>query len=294
MGFQPVPYNGEVMAVRNPCAAGTFYPASPERLAREVEGCLGATREALGPEPGPLPGPVGLILPHAGYRYSGPVAGTGYRALWRLGRPEAVIILGTNHTGLGGPISFAGPGQWTTPLGPLPVHEELTRALVAATGGERSDLPFLEEHSLEVQLPFLRYLFGPIPFVPAVVSEYSLEFCLRTGQALARVVDRSPVALIASTDFTHYEPDQVAREKDRRALAHILNLDLEGFLEAVARYHISICGVGAVGILLAAARALGLLGAELLSYRTSGEVVGLLDQVVGYAAVMLREVEAVA
>jgi AmmeMemoRadiSam system protein B len=222
------------------------------------------------------------------------VAGAGYRALWRLGRPEIAIILGTNHTGLGGAIVVGGPGEWVTPLGRSPVAEPLAGELARALGAERSDLPFLEEHSVEVQLPFLRYLFGPIPFVPAVVSEYSLEFCLRTGQALARVVDRSSVALIASTDFTHYEPDQVAREKVRRALAHILNLDLEGFLEAVARYHISICGVGAVGILLAAARALGLLGAELLSYRTSGEVVGLLDQVVGYAAVMLREVEAVA
>ena len=275
-------------------AAGTFYPAHPGRLIRELEACLGTTREELGPEPGPLATPVGLILPHAGYRYSGPVAGVGYRALWNLGRPQAAIILGTNHTGLGGPITFAGTGEWATPLGPLPVHEQLTQALAAATGAERSDIPFLEEHSVEVQLPFLRYLFGPIPIVPAVVRELSQEFCREAGQVVARVVDRAPVALIASTDFTHYEPDQVAREKDRRALAHILNLDLEGFLEAVVKYRISICGVGATGVLLSAARALGLLGAELLAYRTSGEVVGMLDQVVGYAAVMFREVEAVA
>ena len=282
------------MPVRSPCAAGTFYPAHPGRLTGEVEACLGATREELGPAPGPLANTVGLILPHAGYRYSGPVAGTGYRALWRLGRPEAAIILGTNHTGLGGPISFAGPGEWATPLGSLPVHEELTQALAAATQGERGNAPFLEEHSVEVQLPFLQYLFGEIPIVPAVVREASPEFCREVGQAIASVVGQTPVALIASSDFSHYEPDQVAREKDRRALAHILNLDLEGFLEAVFRYRISICGVGAIGILLVAARRLGLLGAELLAYRTSGEVVGMLDQVVGYAAVMFREVEAVA
>ena len=282
------------MAVRIPVAAGTFYPAHPGRLTRELESCLGATREELGPAPGPLPNPVGLILPHAGYRYSGPVAGVGYRALWNLGRPQAVIILGTNHTGLGGPISFAGPGEWATPLGTSPVHEELTQALATATGAERSDLPFLEEHSVEVQLPFLQYLYGPIPIVPAVVRELSSGFCREVGQAIAQLVGRTPVALIASTDFSHYEPDQVAREKDRRALAHILNLDLEGFLDAVLRHRISICGVGTIGVLLSAARALGLLGAELLSYRTSGEVVGMLDQVVGYAAVMFREVEEVA
>lgn len=289
-----VPYNAGVMAVRTPVAAGTFYPAHPGQLTRELETCLGTTREGLGPAPGPLATAVGLILPHAGYRYSGPVAALGYRALWALGRPQAVIILGTNHTGLGGPISFAGPGEWATPLGPLPVHEELTRALAAATGAERSDTPFREEHSVEVQLPFLQYLFGPIPIVPAVVRELSPEFCREVGQAMAGVVGRTPVALIASTDFSHYEPDQVAREKDRRALAHILNLDLEGFLEAVLRHRISICGVGTIGILISAARTLGLLGAELLAYRTSGEVVGMLDQVVGYAAVMFREVEEVA
>jgi len=282
------------MGTRRPCAAGTFYPADPVHLAAEVEACLGGGLAEL-PPPGPeLTGPVGLILPHAGYRYSGAVAGVGYRALWQLGRPRAVVILGTNHTGLGGPISIGGPGEWDTPLGSLPVHEELARELARATGADRSDLPFLEEHSVEVQLPFLRYLYGPIPFVPIVVRAQAPEFCRVVGGAVAEVVRGLPVALIASTDFSHYEPDPVAREKDRRALAHILNLDLEGFLEEVFRHHITICGVGAIGILIACARVLGLLGAELLAYRTSGEVAGMLDQVVGYAAVLFREVEDVA
>lgn len=279
------------MAIRIPIAAGTFYPADPVRLTWEVEACLGGDKESLGPPPKGLPAPVGLILPHAGYRYSGPVAGVGYRALWGLGRPESVVILGTNHTGLGGPITIAGPGEWATPLGNLPVDEQLAERFAAASGADRSDLPFLEEHSIEVQLPFLRYLFGPVPIVPAVVRDFSPGFCRSVGGALAEAVKGKGIAVIASSDFTHYEPHQVAQEKDRRALAHILNLDLEGFLQAVVEYRISICGVGAIGILLAAARSLGLLGAELLAYRTSGEVVGMLDQVVGYAAVVFREVE---
>ena len=287
-------YNEAIMATRIPCAAGTFYPADPRALEREIETCLGGDRAALGPEPPPLTGPVGLILPHAGYRYSGPVAGAGYRALWRLGRPEIAIILGTNHTGLGGAIVVGGPGEWVTPLGRSPVAEPLAGELARALGAERSDLPFLEEHSVEVQLPFLQYLFGPIPFVPVVVKEYDVGLCRAAGQALAELVRGRPVLLVASSDFTHYEPDPVAREKDRRAIAAILNLDLEGFIEVVYRYRITICGVGAIGILIAAARSLGLLGAELVDYRTSGDAVGVLDQVVGYAAILLREVEDVA
>jgi len=274
------------MAVRRPCAAGTFYPSDPLALRREVEACLGGGAE-LGPPPPPLSGPVGLILPHAGYLYSGPVAGAGFRALWRLGRPERVIILGTNHTGLGGPLVLGEPGEWATPLGPLPVDEGLSQELQLATGAERTNLPFLEEHSVEVQLPFLRYLFGPIPFVPAVVRSQSPRFCQEVGEALAELLSHRPILVIASSDFTHYEPDPVAKEKDQRALTEILNLDLGGFLEAVERHRISICGVGAVGILISFAKKAGL-RAELLSYRTSGEVGGMWDQVVGYAAVLFR------
>jgi AmmeMemoRadiSam system protein B len=130
--------------------------------------------------------------------------------------------------------------------------------------------------------------------VPVVVKEYDVGLCRAAGQALAELVRGRPVLLVASSDFTHYEPDPVAREKDRRAIAAILNLDLEGFIEVVYRYRITICGVGAIGILIAAARSLGLLGAELVDYRTSGDAVGILDQVVGYAAILLREVEDVA
>ncbi|MGC9530077.1 MAG: AmmeMemoRadiSam system protein B [Candidatus Bipolaricaulaceae bacterium] len=282
------------MVWRRPCAAGTFYPADPTRLRAEVEGCLGGGRNQLGPSGAGLTRPAGLILPHAGYRYSGPVAGAGYRRLWALGRPAGVVVLGTNHTGLGGAVTVGAGEAWATPFGPMPVDDELAQQVAEAMDAERSGLPFLEEHSIEVQLPFLHYLYGPLPFVPVVVRTAELAASRRAGQGLARVVARRPIVLVASTDFTHYEPDEVAREKDRRALAAILNLDLEGFLAAVQRHRISICGVGAVAILLAAARTLGLLGTELVDYRTSGEVAGVLSQVVGYAAVLFREVEAVA
>lgn len=276
------------MGRRRPCVAGTFYPAAPGRLVGEIEGYLGGSRDALGP-PGPrLSGPVGLILPHAGYPYCGAVAAAGYRALWRAGRPEAVIILGTNHTGLGGPLVVGEPGEWDTPLGPLPVDEGLARGVAEALGAPQADSPFLEEHSVEVQLPFLRYLFGELRFVPVVVQHLAADVAARAGEALAEVVRGRGVGLIASSDFTHYESDGVAREKDREALDRILALDLLGFLEVVASLGITICGVGAIAILLSASLALGLSDAQLLSYHTSGEVVGMREQVVGYAAVLLR------
>lgn len=274
------------MGPRRPCAAGTFYPADPDRLTDEVERALGPgyRRPAS-----PLSEPAAAILPHAGYVYSGAVAGAGYRALAALGRPAAAVILGTNHTGLGGPIAVAEPGTWLTPFGEVPIPEDLSCEVAKALGAVQSDLPFAREHSVEVQLPFLQHLFGPLPVVPVVVQPLSPAAAERAGRALGNLLSGQPVFLLASTDFTHYEPDPMAREKDRKALEPILRLDLEGFLQAVARYRISICGVGAIALLLAAARALGLTEADLLSYRTSGEVGGYLDEVVGYAAVLFRK-----
>ncbi len=290
-GFHPR-YN-EPMGRRWPCAAGTFYPADSQRLHDEVKAALGGDHRDLVPARD-LTGPVGALLPHAGYRYSGRVAGAGYRALATLGRPEAVIVLGTNHTGLGGPITVGEPGTWDTPLGEFSVPADLSGRVAEALSADLSDLPFADEHSVEVQLPFLRHLFGPVPVVPVVVQHLGPEHAAVVGTALGKLVAGRPVALLASSDLTHYEPDETAREKDRRALAAILNLDVDGFYATVIRYQISICGVGAIALLLAAAREAGLFGAELLDYRTSGEVAGHLEQVVGYAAVLFRQVDDVA
>lgn len=274
------------MGRRWPCAAGTFYPADPRRLADEVERALGP---GWGVPTAPLADPVGAILPHAGYVYSGAVAGAGYRAVASLGRPEAAVILGTNHTGLGGPITVAESGTWWTPLGEVPVPADLSREVAQALGALPSDLPFRREHSVEVQLPFLQRLFGPLPTVPVVVQPLGRGTAERAGVALGRLLADRPVLLLASTDFTHYEPDPVAREKDRRALEPVLRLDPGGFLDAMARDRISICGAGAIALLLAATREMGLTQAELVAYRTSGEVAGDLDAVVGYAAVVFRK-----
>ncbi len=274
--------------MRYPAVAGTFYPSTREALERELRELFGARPDELVPEDRRLTGPLGLILPHAGYLYSGAVAAAGCRAAARYGRPEVVLIFGTNHTGYGGPITVGAPEPWITPLGEVPVAGDLIREIERLPGVVRDPRAFVREHSVEVQLPFLQYLFGPVPFVPAVVLAHDPVILEEFGTGLAKIVWGRGAWLIASTDFTHYEPQDTAMEKDRAALDRILELDLSGFVRVVEEKGISICGVGAIGIVMAAARSLGLDDTELVAYRTSGEVSGYTAEVVGYGAVLFR------
>lgn len=276
------------MAVRKPYVAGLFYAGSPERLREQLEWCF-SSQFGPGKIPEPpsraLSGPVALVLPHAGYQYSGPVAAWGFAWLAGQGLPEAVVIVGTNHTGRGGGVSIVPAGVWETPLGLLEIEAGLAEAILK---GSRligaSAAAFAAEHSVEVQLPFLQYLFGEIKFVPLVMLDQRLEVAREVGRALAEAVKGRPVALIASSDFTHYEPHEQATRRDRIAIDRLLELDLTGFYEAVRKHSISICGYGPIAAVAEAARLLGLGGGQLLRYATSGEVTGDRSAVVGYAS----------
>ena len=237
---------------------------------------------------GKLPTPMGLIVPHAGYVYSGAVAAQGYAAMAKRGKPDWVIVLGTNHTGLGRPISIAQDGAWRTPLGDVPIAVKIANQLVKR-GFPVAEAAFLHEHSIEVQLPFLQYLFGTdIPFVPVCVMLPEFSTLAAAGVRVAEVVRGTNGAVIVSSDFTHYEPDGMARELDREAIERILMLDAPGFYHLVVRKRMSICGAGAITILLTAAMELGWQETNLVSYRTSGDVTGDRSTVVGYAAITLE------
>lgn len=234
----------------------------------------------------PLRGPVGLVSPHAGYPYSGPVAAHGFSWLARQGWPEAVVIIGTNHTGLGGPISIATTGAWETPLGTLEIDSTLAELIIERCPPvEPREEAFAEEHSVEVQLPFLQYLFGEVRFIPLVILNQQMEIAQELGRTLAELIKDKPIALIASSDFTHYEPQAMAERKDRTAIERILKLDLVGFYEVIRRDRISICGYGAIAALLEAARILELGDGQLLQYATSGDSTGERGAVVGYASI---------
>jgi hypothetical protein len=268
--------------VREPVVAGAFYPGTPAALSKTVGQLFGAELQGSAES---LSDSVGLIVPHAGYMYSGPTAAVGYRYLAMLGRPAWAIILGTNHTGMGRPISIAREGAWRTPFGEAPIASDLADRLVAE-GLEVAQAAFLREHSIEVQLPFLQFLFGAtIPFVPVCVKLAPLSELVSTGEAIVRAIRDGHGAVIASSDFTHYEPTEIARRIDCTAIDHILALDVEGFYRKLVDERLSICGGGAITVLMSIAQRSAWNQTRLLSYTTSGDVTGDHSAVVGYAAI---------
>jgi len=269
-------------SIREPVVAGAFYPGSAialqETLARLFGGPVEVAESAL-------TSPAGLIAPHAGYVFSGPTAAVGYRWLATLGRPAWALILGANHTGMGRPISLVRHGAWRTPLGEAPIATELADRLIEK-GLEVAEVAFLREHSVEVQLPFLQFLFGEgFPFVPVCVMTPTLSELMRAGESIADVIRDQPGVVITSSDFTHYEPHEAAKKRDQKAIERILSLDVEGFYRSLAEERLSICGGGAIAILMTIARTLDWDKPRLLTYATSGDITGDRSAVVGYAAI---------
>lgn len=276
--------------LRRPAVAGTFYPASRPELVRLIEESYFSP---IGP--GALPpatpeadqGPLGLVCPHAGFVYSGPVAAHAYRALAGGPRPERVIILGPNHYGLGSSLVAPAPHRrWETPLGQAALDRDFIQAFLAGCPlAQEEELPHLQEHSIEVQVPFLQHLYGAdLRLVPIAMTGQDLRTSQEVGHVLARLARGSNSVLIASTDFTHYEPMAVAYEQDRHALEAIAALDAAALLGAVQRHGITMCGPGPAMAVLTACRDLGATEARILRYATSGDTSGDPDRVVGYGA----------
>ena len=274
---------------RRPAVAGMFYEADPEALCAQLEGCF------LGPlGPGALPevnasGPrsvVGLVVPHAGVMYSGYAAAHAYRHLAEDGPVDVAVILCPNHHGVGHDNALWPAGQWLTPLGTVPIAEDVCAALLARCPLLRADpVAHVQEHGIEVQLPFLQMLYGDrISLVPIAMKRYSLEGCTALGEAVGAALAGRNAVVIASSDFSHYESAAVAREQDAYALGAIEALDPGELFRRVRERSISTCGFGPVAAMLAAMRSLGARRAEVLAYTTSGDVTGDQDRVVGYAA----------
>ena len=217
---------------RSPAVAGSFYPKNPQELLRLVEQCLGEKQQARNA--------LGAVVPHAGLQYSGHVAGAVYA---RLVFPSTVILLGPNHYGRGSPIALFAEGAWETPLGEVGVDSELAAELGTACASIVIDPEAHRfEHSLEVQLPFFRHLAPNLRFVPLLLSVGRYEPLEELGRALAEVVGkREPrPLLLASSDFNHFESDQITRQKDRKAIEAIFALDPHGLYDVVRRERIKI------------------------------------------------------
>jgi AmmeMemoRadiSam system protein B len=261
---------------REPAVAGRFYPAGRERLASEVQRLL--SRAAGAPAAA-----LGVLVPHAGYVYSGGVAG----ATWaRVEVPSRAIVLCPNHTGLGRPVALWPEGSWRTPLGSVPVDGDLARALARSPLVEPDVAAHRFEHALEVQLPFLKARREDVAIAPLCLGPLDVDECRELGRAVADAA-RSGALVVASSDMSHYLPADEAGRRDRRALDRVLALDPEGLLATCRREEITMCGVVPATVMLFAARELGATRAELTGYAHSGEVNGDHSRVVGYAGVLV-------
>ncbi len=221
-------------AIRPPAVAGSFYAGTAAALRRQVEACLPAGAAAAGRQAA-----VAAVCPHAGLMYSGRTAAAVYA---RLEPPETLVILGPNHHGLGAGAALAAHGRWETPLGPVEIDGDLAGAIRAASRTLAvDDLAHAREHSIEVQLPFVRTLMPAARLVPLCLGRLAPAEVLDVGRAVAegvRATGRRAV-VVASTDFSHYVPRAVAEAKDRHALDAIRSLDADGLLAAVRRERIS-------------------------------------------------------
>ncbi|HWY55163.1 MAG TPA: AmmeMemoRadiSam system protein B [Terriglobales bacterium] len=265
---------------RHPAVSGRFYPSDPNVLLHDV-------RSYLSPQATTNPS-LGCIVPHAGYVYSGLVAGAVYA---QLEIPQRIIILCPNHTGKGRPLAIMSQGAWETPLGLVPIDTPLAGAL-------KKSFPLLtedadahrHEHAIEVELPFLQARRSDFIFVPLALGTAQFDILEKLGEAVADTIrsQSDKILIIASSDMNHYESDTVTRIKDHKAIERMLALDPRSLFDVVMREEISMCGFGPAVAMLTATKRLGATSAQLIKYATSGDVSGDREMVVGYAGIVVR------
>ena len=277
--------------IRLPCQAGAFYAGSLTSLQKQIEECF---LHRLGPQRLPQVGAgsrtlLSLVSPHAGYMYSGPVAAHGYFFAALDGRPDTFIILGPNHTGYGSGVSIMVKGTWKTPLGDVTIDNNLAQLIQRNSELiDIDDSAHKFEHSIEVQLPFLQYVYGTsFKFIPICMMMQDLETSRDVGEAIAQAIRGKNAVIIASTDMSHYVSQDQAKIQDRYAIEAMRRLDAAELQSTVETHHISMCGYGPVSAAIIASKQLGASRSQLLSYQTSGDISGDLFHVVGYASMAI-------
>jgi len=281
-------------AVRTPAVAGRFYPGRAEELLREVRAFTSVGKIPI--ETGRIAA-IGCVAPHAGYIYSGGVAGAVYS---RLKIPERCVILCPNHTGKGRPLAIMANTAWQTPLGEVAADANMSARLLRRFPALQEDsAAHRAEHAIEVQLPFLQTQQPELNIVPIAIGTGNFDVLRGLGEALADVIaDRhegnqkeerpEKTLIIASSDMNHYESDMITRVKDHKAIERVLALDARGLWKVVMNEDISMCGFGPTVVMLTAAKLLGAASATLVKYATSGDVSGDYESVVGYAGIIVK------
>ena len=273
--------------IRHAAVAGYFYEGSAAGLAKQIESFLVPAAKRISA--------IGVMCPHAGLVYSGGVAGAVYST---IEPPDVAVLIGPNHTGLGTAVSVMREGAWETPSGTVQIEESLAGSILAGAAHAREDtLAHLREHSLEVQLPFLLHFNPKVKIVPIQMLDTSMKTCVELGAAVAKALRErqakpenkgSRVLIVASSDMSHYEPAATAKEKDFKAIQAVLDLDPERLYHTVREHGITMCGYGPTVAMLVAAKALGAKEATLVKYANSGDVSGDINQVVGYAGIVVK------
>jgi len=264
--------------IRSPAVAGHFYPSDPKILAQQIDLYTPAAKEKVHAR--------ACLVPHAGYMYSGHVAGAVYAA---IEIPARCILLGPRHFPYGAPMAIWTEGSWAMPMGEAKIDATLARKLAEACPLLHKDsLAHEREHSLEVQIPFLQHLAPDVRFVPVVLASDRYGALEELGHAVAHVVaaQKEPVLIVISSDMNHYESDEITRSKDYRAIERILAIDARGLYDTIRNEEISMCGYPAAVAALVALKDLGAKEARLVRYATSGDISGDRDEVVGYAGIV--------
>ena len=276
------------MHIRTPAVAGMFYPKESEKLKSLVKSCF---LHNYGPgimPPSNLNKKIfGIICPHAGYVYSGPIACHSFYSI--SSKPiELFIIVGPNHWGLGANVASMKECDWETPLGNVEVDSEVVTEL--ANSSDLIEIDFfshIKEHSLEVQIPMLQQVFSnKFRIVPITMIDQSKNTAIELGKNIAKISKKHNAMIIGSSDFTHYEENDFAHKQDKALIEAILNLDLDEFYKILYEKNVTACGYGAIATTMIACKELGATKGELLKYATSGDISGDKSSVVGYGSII--------
>jgi AmmeMemoRadiSam system protein B len=275
------------MQVRTPAVAGMFYPSEKNKLTKLIEDCF---LHQFGPgkkPPKKLENKIfGVICPHAGFVYSGPIA---CNSLYSISSesPELFIIIGPNHWGIGRSVATMKDCEWQTPLGNVQVDSESAEEISKLSKTIELDyFSHTREHSIEVQIPILQNIFSNFKILPISLINQSKEVAMDVGLAIAKIARKKNVMIIGSSDFTHYEPNEFAHEQDMALIEPILEMDVDKFYDVLQKRKVSACGYGAIASTIIACKDLGAIKGELLKYATSGDVTGDMSSVVGYGSIV--------
>ena len=276
------------MQIRTPAVAGMFYPKKPNQLKKSIQDSF---IHPFGP--GKIPPSenskqiFGIVCPHAGYVYSGPIACHAYFAI-SSSELDLFIIVGPNHWGIGCSIATMKECSWETPLGLVEVDSKASSEIAEIS--KIIELDFFshtKEHSLEVQIPMLQQVFGDkFKILPISLINQNQDAAEKVGKAIAKIALKNKTMIIGSSDFTHYEPNDFAHKQDEALIEPILNLDVDMFYKVLQERTVTCCGYGAIASTMVACKALGASEGQLLKYATSGDIMGDKSSVVGYGSII--------